>query len=446
MLFGGSEVAVNFRAGAQEALNSLLSEAFNTGAGKVSQDNLLQASLTGAGMARAQAWSGYINDKTKLTRGQFNKIINDMRKWLNSIEKNQNAMLSLQQQTGYAGNAQKALSSFRGRLTKLQNMVTGGLGWRYGKDSQATINSILSANNDYGYGLLNKCIYQLAQVQIPAIDTSANQQGLVGEWFAAWIKDFLVAKSNESAQFIKEQMQKSAIAANKGSTGGYYCRFEDNGDLKELSDSQKNKALNKNINGNYSKVKFVYHTSKTDASVEINYKTDSYKDIKVEQNFSIKNYKQTNQLSIVNNTPLESILQFSKNQRWAAHWVNVMSPHEDEGKLDAGFLTQARKSFNEVALYVGLVGYLENNKPTVFLVFNSNTKKVKAFDPILLMNELIENKSFSIITDNGSAKADLSQSGKLFNNWSSTVNNRMNKVIASLHANKVHIKINLSSK
>lgn len=442
MLFGKSQVAKDFREQAQKALNNLLKNSFKNGAGQVSTNNLLVANIDKNGTAQAQFIVDQIDKETGLTRGQFNKLIREMRTWLDIIQKQQSSMQSLQEKMQFAtNNAQKTLSSLRGQLTTLQNQVLSIMGSSYGAQSALK----LARNGQTSISLINNYLNKLKQVEVPTINTQSNQQGIIGESFGSWIRNFLIAKSKGAAKDLVKELEKTANSANQGSSGDYYVKFINEGQLANYSDSQASQQLNKKVEGKYFKIKYVYHTSKTDANAIIQYDTGPYKDMPIQEKLSIKNYQQTNSLSVVTGTPLDDVLQFGKNPAWAAHWTNVMIPHPDESVLDGSLITNARKSFNEVALYLGLLGYSEKNKPTVFLVFNSSTQEVKVFDPILLMNELLESKNFSVISTYGKANADFSNEGKLFNNWSDTVNLRMNNIINSLHANKIHVKVNLSS-
>ena len=165
------------------------------------------------------------------------------------------------------------------------------------------------------------------------------------------------------------------------------------------------------INGKYSKLDFKYHTSKTDATFSWR---NGLSDI--EELASIKNYSSFNGLTIVNNTALDSILSNGGSQEWAAHYVNTMIAHEDDS-TNGGFLnglrTHAQISFNKLALYTGLLGYSEKQAPTLFIIFNNNSKQVKIYDPYLLLLKLTDENSpfgsFKIESTYGKATAVLSK-------------------------------------
>lgn len=424
MLYGPGKRQEAFREKMTDALNQLLSDSFYEGAGKVNKDNILQSKISSNEVMKAGQSLLNIDKNTKLTGTQLRHLIREVNKWIEIISKNQGTLEQLKERVGY-----KNLSSIKGRMTSLFNTV--GLKRKIIEPSQ------------FNYNSLKNIIDAIKEIDVPIINTQANQQGELGEWVTPWIEFFINANAKEAASIAVEELINIAKQKQQGKEGSYIA-FENgiNGLKKYESETKKLKDMT--IQGDYSSLKFKYHTSKTDA-------TFSWKPglIDQEQLASIKNYSTFKNLSVVNNTPLGDILSMGGNSEWAAHYVNTMITHEDDNKNNflSGLRVYARNSLNKLALYVGLLGYSDKNAPTLFIVFNNNIKQVKIFDPYLLLLKLTETASygtFKIESTYGKATANLTKGQLLTQHFAETKEARISNIHSYINAHKIHVAISLS--
>ena len=423
MIYGNTNQAIQFRESATQALNILLSENFGTAAGKVDTSNLLQSNINNTSVTKAAETLSLLDRETEYTYTEIRHLIKEIRRWINIIQQNEGTLEQLEKR------ANSNVSSIKANLTKILNQKVG----LKRKNVDTNIN----------YNLLNRYIQALKEINVPVINTQANQQGELGQWIAPWIQNFLSVESKKKGSQLVDELINIAKNNKRGTSGAYVSFVSGQNNIKKMIQKTKDEK----ITGKTAQINFKYHTSKADAVINLKSGLQN-----IEQLPSIKNYKSFNNLSIVSNTPLSDLLERSLSSEWAAHYANTMIAHADENSQGA-FLSalrqEAQKSFNKLALYVGLIGYNKLDAATLFIVFNNVTKQVKIFDPFLLVQKLMNQNplggNFSINSSFGKATANLTKGELLTQNFAKSKEERIKNIEQHLHAHKIHVAISVQN-
>ena len=374
-------------------------------------------------MAYAGQSLAKIDRKNRILGQSVRHLIKEIRLWLDTIET--------------AGKAEElkarlgSLANVKGNLTKISNIIG-------------------ASNREFGareikMDLLNKYVEAIKEIPVPVVSTSSNQKGEIGEWMTPWVVDFMAYNSQKKAAEMVQTLIDSGKTSQLGKQSIQMSYISSNNGIKEMLESN-NKLENITAKGESVTIETRNYTSKADAVFKMH--NNGLEDIEFP---SVKNYSSFKDITIVDNTTLNRILERSLDPAWAAHYVNTMIAHGDEGTTGANFLSsfriEAQKSFNALAMYIGLIGYTSTNAASLFIVFNSKAKKVKVFDTYLLLGELLNvqnaSNAFSIKTNNGTGTVNLSSGDLLPQNFAVNWQRRIDNIEHYLHSHKIHIAISL---
>ena len=208
---------------------------------------------------------------------------------------------------------------------------------------------------------------------------SANIQGVIGEVVAASARLLSAGTTDNLLSDFKESIQKM-----EGAGGSYVAINKVTGDFIESSD-QKITQTSSDMD-----ISVSYHTNKVDTTITL-------KGSDIQHHLSVKNYSRTNNISLVSNTPLSSILETLGND-FSGHYANVISAHAEGG--ENSFSKTYQDLVDYKTLEIALLGYDKSNQPTVFLFFNSSAttpeEAVKAYDINAMLYKMLINKAYSI--------------------------------------------------
>ena len=204
-------------------------------------------------------------------------------------------------------------------------------------------------------------------------------QGRVGEWSAAIVnlcKDYGANKITEKT--LKQEI-KSIISKNVVGSKYNYVTYNENTGLTNDDPEQIDIAIKagKNLN-----IKIKGHVSKVDVILEWTDEEGKIKNIPL----SVKNYNSFKDLTIVDGTPLSTILTYIGGNPHVYHVLNVYT-HANE-------LSEWKNTIDEYvyeyAVITALTGYSIEKMPEMFLVFNNAAKKVRCYNVASLLKKLFD--------------------------------------------------------
>jgi hypothetical protein len=244
-------------------------------------------------------------------------------------------------------------------------------------DSTGRIN--ITKENSKSIQLLNSYIDVLFSTAYFTPGHSANIQGVIGEVVAASAQLLGSGTIDNLLSDFKESTQKM-----EGAGGTYVAIDKVTGDFVRSS-AQKITQTSSDMDMSVS-----YHTNKVDTTITL-------KGNDTQHRLSVKNYSRTNNISLVSNTPLSSILE-TLGEDFAGHYANVISAHEDG--TDENYVKAYQDLVRYKILEIALLGYDKANQPTVFLFFNSSAtnpeEAVKAYDINAMLYRMLIRNAYSI--------------------------------------------------
>lgn len=283
---------------------------------------------------------------------------------------------------------------------------------------------------------------------------AANQAGDIGEWLAPMMKYALMEDLSVAMNEIKEQTVGNLVEYLKGemmsfNLGGTIVDMVINAEGKIVRDSSartKDQASSTlTIEEQNAGCKIIHRTNKTDAFFYINDAQGIREDI------SVKNYSSLSGITLVSNTPLNFILSQIGNNS-LGHLHNILSYHPQDDGLISSYRTAANAQIMKLILCFALVGYSDQNRPSLFMVISN--RRVYLFDMDSLIAELVNaslwsNDRYAIHYDGGIG-ADIT-----FNpGWSlessvdqpvyaPTPQERVNAAIRNFEAQKIHATLSI---
>lgn len=272
--------------------------------------------------------------------------------------------------------------------------------------------------------------------------SSAAVQGNLGEWIAPWITSFAM-----NMDITVDDLVAEAISHQTGG-GGSFVLYRQGEILKE---SKTKKALQdiKETNKYGQGVQIRYHVNKTDAEVLLP-NEDGFVESK---RMSIKNYSDFSNMSLVNNTPLGTVLDYNVNTKNLFHLANIFVEHNDGSALAEDY-EKATDFLKHCILQAALQGYAKENRPHLFMAINSTHKQVRIYDTDFLLAQMIigENKAAGIT----GSKIDIGGKGE---NYTPNLNQdtsypdtkramqeRTKSVIEAFKRQKIHVSLSLALK
>lgn len=417
----------DFRNKMSTALNDMLQKQFGKAAAQVTADNLMQAKLPELKTRAAKSLEKISDDNIK--------NVEDFRKIVNKLKNNFDKIMTNAEQAPKKGT--EDFSEWKKLSKDLENWINK----IYGQKGKKTLSEI-------GIGIdvdtLNSYINLINKYKFPIVSQyDSTQSGEIGEWMTIWMNAYLGGMSIDTLITNMEQLVRERQIGKQGS----YVMFEK--DKRIQISAQRAKMLNSlKINRGRKTLQFTSHTSKSDVVLFLEQEDKSIGTLLA----SVKNYGKSSNLKIMQASPVTSILQASLNNKWAGHYVNTTINHYGEGlkqyatKLNA-LKEEGDKSFNQLALYIGLIGYSNKYAPDLFISFDYKARKVKVIDIYLLFEKLINQKisGYDYVVYIDGSKAGI-QIDKVFlqQQKRATVTDRMSAIFSKLHSQKVTTKISLS--
>lgn len=448
MLFDPSgDASVNeFRSALAQAINKKLGKKFDQAAGSVDIENLAVAAFNGANgkpyeAELKSALNGtlkQISNKEKITEGRLKKIAQEIQRRIDAIAKNHESLKALQ------ADFEKTSTDFNKFRQEIERLASG---------------LVTGAKNFITFPMGNTITLENLKTMINLIGDSktllaANQAGDIGEWLAPMMKYALMEDLSVAMNEIKEQTTGKLVEYLKGemmsfNLGGTIVDMVINAEGKIVRDSSartKDQAsLALTIEEQNAGCKIIHRTNKTDAFFYINDAQGMREDI------SVKNYSSLSGITLVSNTPLNFILSQIGNNS-LGHLHNILSYHHQDDGLILSYRTAANAQIMKLILCFALVGYSDQNRPSLFMVISN--RRVYLFDMDSLIAELVSaslwsNDRYAIHYDGGIG-ADIT-----FNpgwNLESSVNQpvyaptpqeRVNAAIRNFDAQKIHATLSI---
>lgn len=260
-------------------------------------------------------------------------------------------------------------------------------------------------------------------------------QGRVGQWSAAiagLCRDYGSSKIAKKAlaEKIKEIANNKEIVV--GSSYSYVVYNENTGLTKDNPDQFDIKANN----GKDFNIKVKGHVSKIDVILEWKNSEGQIRNIPL----SVKNYNSFKDLTIVDGTPLSTILTYIGGDPHVYHVLNVYT-HANEL---SEWKNMIDKYVYEYAVITALTGYSIEKMPEMFLVFNNTAKQVRCYSVASLLDKLFDKNNNDYTYKVEGIKMQLipsNENGTL----TDQIQQRHNKVFEAYQAMKIAVHINLAS-
>lgn len=432
----------------KQALDLRLSEAFNNAAGSVNINDL--ASVAAAGGSAApyaeqlkNSISGtlkQISNKEKITEGRLKTIAQEIQRRIDTIAKNQQSLEALQADfEKVSGDFQK----FRNNIAELAEGLQAGSGkFIFPNSDLITLESLKAMINLIGD---NKAML------------AANQTGAIGEWLVPMLNYSVLSNLNVAVEDMTEQVQKDLVEqlANvmmQFNLGGTTVDMVINPQGQIIRDSKArdkdSQGLSLTMEEQSAGCKVIHRVNKTDAYFYVNDSEASREDI------SVKNYSSLNKISLVSNTPLNFIIDQIGGA--SGHVKNILVHHPVDDNLIAGYRAAVNAQIMKLILCFALVGYSEQNQPSIFMVISN--KKVYCLDMDSVIAELIastvDSSGSYAIAYNGTVGGVAGAAISFNAGWgldssvdqpvhAPTPEDRVNAALANFEAQKIHATLSI---
>ena len=363
----------------RQALEVRLKDAFGDAAGKVSIENLAAIVAQGGDSAPymkelKDSMSNslkQIANKEKITEGKLKQITQEIQRRVDTIAKNHESLESLR--ADFEKN-KVDFNQFRKDIETLASGLEAG------------------AKNFITFPASETVTLESLKAMIDLIGDSktllaANQAGAIGEWLVPMINYSLFSNLKEAfkdaeGKITEELIKEIADTMMSFNLGGTTVDMVINAKGQVIRDGAARKKEEQGIILTAEEAsmgcKVIHRTNKTDAFLYWNESEGSREDI------SVKNYSSLNGITLVSNTPLNFIIdQLGVS---AGHVKNILVVHTDDN-LIMSYRQAVNAQIMKLILCFSLVGYSDQNRPSIFMVISN--KKVYCFDMDSILAELI---------------------------------------------------------
>ena len=448
MLFDPSEnpAITEMRQALSQALNKKLSDKFGDAAGSVDIENLAVAAFNGAdGKVYEAELKSVLNgtlkqitNKKKITEGRLKTIAQEIQRRIDAIAKNPESLNALQ------ADFEKTSTDFNKFRKDIEDLAstlsTGSRKFiKFPAGETVTLESL-------------KAIIQLIGNSKSLL--AANQSGDIGEWLASMMKYALMEDLKVAMDEIKAKTAGDLVKYLKGemmsfNLGGTTVDMVINAEGQIIRDSSartKDQAgLVLTVDEQSAGCKIIHRTNKTDAFFYINDSEGQREDI------SVKNYSSLSGITLVSDTPLNFILS-QVGGGSLGHLHNILSYHPEDDGLIAEYRTAVNTQVMKMILCFALVGYSDQNRPSIFMVISN--KKVYLFDMDSLIAELVtaslwSSDRYAIYYDGGIGAAITFKAGWNIDSsvnqpvFAPTPEERVNAAIRNFEAQKIHASLSI---
>lgn len=429
----------------QKALQTNLQNHFREKSGQVDIDNLASVIVAGGTSApylealkdTLQNTLKKITNKEKITTGRLQRISQEIKTRIDTIAKDHDSLASLQADFEKTN---MDFENFRREIESLAAELEVG-GTNFIKFPTSENGVTLQALND---------MINLIGDNNPLL--AANQSGMVGEWIIPMLNysviDGLEKAHADMTDEVKSQLIKDiAGIMQEFNLGGTTVTMVINKRGQIIRESKAHKKGEGNMvlsqqekNKGY---KIIHRTNKTDAMFYADADKTHREDI------SVKNYGSLSGITLVSNTPLNFVI--SQLGRGVSHHVrNILAMHYPDDNLIVGYREQVNAQIIKLILCFALVGYSDQNRPSIFMVISN--KKVYCYDMDSLLANLVQaeisNGRYSIGYGGKTASISFNSSWKLNSAVPQDMNaktpeQRVSSTLENFDAQKIHATLSI---
>lgn len=436
-----------FRTALAQALNEKLSEKFGKAAGEVDIENLASVAFNGMdGKAyEAELKSALdntlkqIDNKEKITEGRLKTIAQEIQQRIDIIAKNHESLEALQADFEKTSTD---FNKFRSEISELASGLASNAG------NFLNFSEIGHAVNLDSLKNMIKLIGGSRSL------LAANQAGEIGEWLAPMMKYALMEDLSVAMEEMKEITKDNLVEYLKGEMASFNLggaivdmivsptgRIIKEGNAR----TKKQAGMTLGAKAQSAGYKIIHRVNKTDAFF---YVDDSEN---IREDISVKNYKSLSGISLVSNTPLNFILS-QVGGGSLGHLHNILICHHPDDGLITSYRTAVNTQIMKMILCFALVGYSDQNRPSIFMVISN--KKVYCFDMDSLIAELVksslnESGGYGINYQGGISAAITFNAGWNLDSsvsqpaQSPTPEERVNDAIRNFEAQKIHASLSI---
>ena len=398
---------------------------------KVTPGNILQAISSEkkggelaefASQARQISLLSSTSGKAQL-RG-LNKKIQIIENDLAEMQKNPSAP----QQT--IAKIKQRLGSIKYQITKAERVFLFGKKFvDIGEDNVKEINDIIST-------------FHSAQ------DALALANGDIGEILAKALIQLISQQSDQIASETVKEIIEDAVVTAAEYGAGYNIKIGFDSEGNAVSGEQ----LLKLVDLPNSSITINSHRGKIDTMIKYNFGDGLEK-----LNLSVKNYSSFSGLTLVDGTPLDTIIKYIENSEKKGILINSLinykNSHTEENNIQTKFLNirnSAKKALKARILQDALQGYGEtilNNESMgyadIFVVFNNTEQKVQCISiPYVVAKFLQQEKTSNIkIQLNKTNIEDFSGTEKVLLSHKDEQSERLDKIYSAMNKEKIHVSI-----